>query len=34
MGVESDGMILAGNLNGEPVLLQFIEEVPPGSKLS
>lgn len=34
MGVESDGMILAGNLDGEPVLLQFLEEVPPGSKLS
>jgi methionyl-tRNA synthetase len=34
MGVESDGMILAGNLDGEPVLLQFLQDVPPGSKLS
>lgn len=34
MGVESNGMIMAGNLGGEPILLQFIEEVPPGSKIS
>jgi len=34
MGVESNGMIMAGNLDGEPVLLQFLEEVPPGSKIS
>ncbi len=34
MGVESNGMIMAGNLDGEPVLLQFIEEVPPGSKIT
>lgn len=34
MGVESNGMILAGNLDGEPVLLQFLEDVPPGSKIT
>ena len=34
MGVESNGMLLAGNLGGEPVLLQFSEDVPPGSKLT
>ncbi len=34
MGVESNGMIMAGNLGGEPVLLQFLEEVPPGSKIT
>jgi methionyl-tRNA synthetase len=34
MGVESNGMIMAGNLDGEPVLLQFLEEVPPGSKIT
>jgi len=34
MGVESDGMVMAGNLDGEPVLLQFLEEVPPGSKIT
>lgn len=34
MGVESDGMILAGNLEGEPVLLTFVENVPPGSKIT
>lgn len=34
MGVESNGMILAGNLDGEPILLQFLEEVPPGAKIS
>jgi len=34
MGVESDGMIMAGNLDGEPVLLQFLEDVPPGSKIT
>jgi methionyl-tRNA synthetase len=34
MGVESNGMIMAGNLDGEPVLLQFLENVPPGSKIS
>jgi methionyl-tRNA synthetase len=34
MGVESNGMIMAGNLDGEPILLQFMENVPPGSKIS
>ncbi|MGC8724159.1 MAG: methionine--tRNA ligase [Acidobacteriota bacterium] len=34
MGIESNGMIMAGNLDGEPVLLQFVEEVPPGSKIT
>lgn len=34
MGVESNGMILAGNVDGEPVLLQFLEEVMPGSKIT
>ncbi len=34
MGIESNGMIMAGNLDGEPILLQFIEDVPPGSKIS
>ena len=34
MGVESDGMVMAGNLDGEPILLQFIEDVPPGSKIT
>ena len=34
MGVESNGMIMAGNLDGEPILLQFLEDVPPGSKIS
>ncbi len=34
MGVESDGMVMAGNLDGEPILLQFVEDVPPGSKIT
>ena len=34
MGVESNGMIIAGNLGGEPVLLQFLEDVPPGSPIT
>jgi methionyl-tRNA synthetase len=34
MGVESNGMIMAGNLDGEPILLQFLEDVPPGSKIT
>ncbi len=34
MGVESNGMIMAGNIEGEPILLQFIEDVPPGSKIT
>jgi methionyl-tRNA synthetase len=34
MGVDSNGMIMAGNLNGEPILLQFLEDVPPGSPIT
>lgn len=34
MGVESNGMIMAGNLQGEPVLLSFLEDVPPGSPIT
>jgi methionyl-tRNA synthetase len=34
MGVESNGMIMAGNLDGEPILLQFLEDVPPGSRIT
>jgi methionyl-tRNA synthetase len=34
MGVESNGMIMAGNLDGEPILLLFLEDVPPGSKIT
>jgi methionyl-tRNA synthetase len=34
MGVESNGMIMAGNLGGEPILLQFLEDVPPGSRIT
>ncbi len=34
MGVESNGMIMAGNLDGDPILLQFAEEVPPGSPIT
>ncbi len=34
MGVESNGMIMAGNLGGEPILLQFLDEVPPGSPIT
>lgn len=34
MGVESNGMILAGNIDGEPVIMQFLEDVPPGSKIT
>ena len=30
-GVESQGMILAVDVEGRPVLLQPVEEVPPGS---
>ena len=34
MGVESNGMIMAGNLQGEPILLGFLEDVPPGSPIT
>lgn len=32
-GVESQGMILAADVNGEPVLLHPDREVPPGSRV-
>ena len=31
MGVESNGMILAGTLDGLPILLHPAQEVPPGT---
>jgi methionine--tRNA ligase beta chain len=33
MGLESQGMILCAEVNGEPVCLVPIKEVPPGSKV-
>jgi methionyl-tRNA synthetase len=33
MGVESQGMVLAGTLDGDAVLLQPEREVPPGTKV-
>jgi tRNA-binding EMAP/Myf-like protein len=33
MGVESDGMVLAGSVDGKAVLLQFESEVAPGTKV-
>ncbi len=33
MGVESNGMILAGDIDGRAVLLQPDSEVPPGTKV-
>jgi methionyl-tRNA synthetase len=33
MGIESKGMILAADVNGEPILLHPDREVPPGTKL-
>ncbi|MBI4482342.1 MAG: methionine--tRNA ligase [Acidobacteria bacterium] len=33
MGVESNGMIVAATVNGEPVLVTFTEEVPNGASL-
>lgn len=33
-GEESQGMLLAANIKGEPVLLKPEREVPPGSKIS
>ncbi len=33
MGIESQGMLLAANLNGEPVILIPEKEVPPGTKV-
>jgi len=32
-GVESQGMLLAGDVEGKPVLLKPDEEVPPGTKV-
>ncbi|MFH1643407.1 MAG: methionine--tRNA ligase subunit beta [Patescibacteria group bacterium] len=34
MGLESQGMLLAANVDGKPVLLQPENEVPPGSKIT
>lgn len=34
MGVQSNGMILAAEINGKAVLLTVEKEVPPGSKVS
>jgi len=33
MGIESQGMLLAANVNGEPVILIPEKEVPPGTKV-
>lgn len=33
MGVESQGMILAGEVNGKPILLHPDKEVPAGSRI-
>jgi len=33
MGIESQGMILAANVDGEPVILIPEKEVPPGTKI-
>jgi methionyl-tRNA synthetase len=33
MGVESNGMVLAGSIDGKAVLLGFDGEVPPGTKV-
>jgi len=32
-GVESQGMLLAADIGGKPVLLKPDEEVPPGTKI-
>jgi tRNA-binding EMAP/Myf-like protein len=34
MGVESQGMLLAANLDGAPFLLSPDQEVPPGTPVS
>ena len=31
MGIESNGMVLAGSLDGRPILLHPAEDVPPGT---
>lgn len=33
MGLESQGMLLAADLEGKPVLLKLDEDVPPGTKI-
>ncbi|PIR07422.1 methionine--tRNA ligase subunit beta [Candidatus Jorgensenbacteria bacterium CG11_big_fil_rev_8_21_14_0_20_38_23] len=33
IGIESQGMLLAANIEGKPVLLKPDEEVPPGTKI-
>ena len=33
MGIESQGMLLAADVEGKPVLLKPDEEVPPGTKI-
>jgi len=34
MGLESQGMLLAANLNGEPILLKPDKKIPSGTKIS
>jgi hypothetical protein len=34
MGVESNGMIMAGHRGDDPVLLAFLEDVEPGSPIT
>jgi len=33
MGMESKGMLLAADVDGRPVLLTVVEDVPPGTKV-
>ena len=33
MGEKSDGMLLAADINGEPILLDVDKEVPPGTEI-
>jgi methionyl-tRNA synthetase len=33
MGQESNGMVLAGSIDGRPVLCTFEADVPPGTKV-
>ncbi len=33
MGVRSEGMLLAGSLEGKPILATFDKEIPPGTKV-
>ena len=32
-GVESNGMLLAGDLDGRPIVATFDEDVPPGTRV-